>query len=222
MSAVQRVVVVGAGGFAREVAWLLDDLARSGAPYRFAGFVVSDLARLGEHDSRDRVVGDLDWLEAHPGEADAVALGIGTPGPRLRVGRELDARFPSLAKPGLVHPSVIGDRGSCVFEEGSLACAGVIATVNVALRRWSMVNLACTLGHESTVGEGSVLNPSVSLSGGVTLGPGVLVGTGARVLQYLSVGEGATVGAGAVVTRDVPPGETWVGVPAKALGAKKG
>jgi serine acetyltransferase len=49
----------------------------------------------------------------------------------------------------------------------------------------------------------------------------VLVGTGAQILQYVQVGEGAQVGAGAVVTKDVPPGVTVVGIPAKALEKKQ-
>jgi acetyltransferase-like isoleucine patch superfamily enzyme len=126
--------------------------------------------------------------------------------------------LPALEKPALVHPSVRYDAGTCVFEPGSIVCAGNIATVHVTVRRWAMVNLACTLGHESEVGAGTVLNPGINLSGGVTLEEGVLLGTGAKVLQYLRVGRGATVGAGAVVTKDVPPGETWVGVPAKKFG----
>jgi sugar O-acyltransferase (sialic acid O-acetyltransferase NeuD family) len=218
MSDTKRIVVFGAGGFAREVVWLLDDLRAAGQPYAFAGFVVSDTAALGPHDSRDKVVGDVAWLRANAHTVDAVAIGIGTPAARLRVGALLDADFPALEKPALVHPSVRYDAGTCVFEPGSIVCAGNIATVHVTVRRWAMVNLACTLGHESEVGAGTVLNPGINLSGGVTLEEGVLLGTGAKVLQYLRVGRGATVGAGAVVTKDVPPGETWVGVPAKKFG----
>jgi sugar O-acyltransferase (sialic acid O-acetyltransferase NeuD family) len=217
----KRIVVVGAGGFAREVAWLIREIdqaqAAGGGAYAFAGFVVTDLARLGEGDSRDEVRGDYGWLEQHRGAIDGLALGIGTPAARLKVAAELEARFPDLEWPALIHPSVRLERESATIGRGVLLCAGVIGTVNLALEPFAMVNLACTLGHEARLGAGCVLNPTVNVSGGVTLGRGVLVGTGAQILQYVAVGEGATVGAGAVVTKDVAPGETVVGVPARPL-----
>lgn len=212
-----RIVVVGAGGFAREVRWLIEEMARAGESVAFAGYVVSDLSRLGEHDSRSEVRGDLAWLRDQRGAFDALAIGIGTPASRLKVSSELLADFPEDRWPALVHPSVHLDRGSARIGAGALVCAGVVGTVNVDLAPFCMVNLACTLGHEARVGRGSVLNPTVNLSGGVILEEGVLVGTGAQVLQYLLVGKGATVGAGAVVTKDVAPGVTVVGMPAKPV-----
>lgn len=216
----RRIVVIGGGGFAREVRWLIEDLDIAGAALDFAGFVVSDLGRLSENDSRDEVVGDYSWLLANKGAVDGAALGIGSPGARLRVARELGDQFPTLEFPALIHPTVTMHRASTIVEQGVLICAGTIGTVNVVLREFSMVNLACTLGHEAEIGPGSVLNPTVNISGGVKLGSGVLVGTGSQVLQYVSVGDGAIVGAGAVVNRDVPAGETVVGIPAKPLAKK--
>lgn len=219
--AARRIVVIGAGGFAREVEWLIHEIsAAGGISYQFLGFLVSDLSRLGPKDNTDKLLGDFSWFEKDPGRVDCLAMGIGAPPTRLRLADELNQRFPRLEWPALVHPNVRMDKRSCRIERGVLLCAGNIATVNVHLKEFALVNLACTLGHEAVIGRGTVLNPTVNVSGGVELGDGVLVGTGAQLLQYVNVGEGATIGAGAVVTQDVPPGVTVVGVPAKAMAVK--
>lgn len=216
----KRTVVLGAGGFAREVKWLLGEIDAVTPGYEFAGFVVSEMSLLSEHDSSDEVLGDFEWLAENLDRVDALAIGIGNPTARARLGAELRAKHPSLEMPPLIHPSVHYDASSCSFGAGTILCAGVIATVNVVVEDFAMVNLSCTLGHEARIGTGAVLNPTVNISGGVSLGSGVLVGTGAQILQYISVGDGAVVGAGAVVTRDVEAGVTVVGAPAKPLQRK--
>lgn len=219
MTVMQRVVIIGAGGFAREVEWLLREINRGANEelFRFIGYVVSDLQKLGPHDSREQVLGDEEWLVSNGHAYDALALGIGTPVARDRVGTRLAERFPEKHWPVLRHPSVQLDEASCSIAPGVVLCAGVIATVNVTLEHFSMANLSCTLGHETRIGRGTVLNPTVNISGGVTLGARVLVGTGAQVLQYLSIGDNSIVGAGAVVTKPVAANTTVTGIPARIM-----
>lgn len=213
----KTIVIIGAGGFAREVRWLIDEINSAAPAWDFRGFVVSDLSKLGEHDSREHVRGDLAWLQEHRTSIDAVAIGVGSGGARLRLSAQVSSELPELEWPALVHPTVRFDAASCRIGRGSILCAGTVATVNVVFEPFCLVNLCCTIGHESVIGEGAVVNPSVSISGGVRVGRGALIGTGARVLQYLTVGAGASVGAGAVVTKDVPEEVTVVGIPAKPL-----
>lgn len=213
----KRIAIIGAGGCAREVAWLLKEINRVHPIYEFAGYLVSDLSRLGERDSRDQVLGDFSWLEKNASSVAALALGIGTPSVRLRIGQELAARYPNLEWPTLVHPTGLYDADSCQLGRGVLWFANVLGTVNLQIGDFSMISNGCTIGHESKIGKGCLLNPSVNISGGVLIGDGVLVGVGAQVLQYLRIEAGATIGAGAVVTKSVPEGITVVGVPAYPL-----
>lgn len=219
MSTPKRIVIIGAGGFAREVEWLLREINQAnGVPlYEFKGFLVSDINKLGIYDSADLVLGDFSWLEAYPDAVDAVVIGIGNPEARLRIGLEIQTRFPFLDMPTLIHSSVRIDRKSLDLGVGVILCSGVVGTVNIRIGNYAAVHVGCTLGHEAVIGRGANINPGSNISGGVELGDGVLVGTGVQILQYLSIGHGATVGAGAVVTKHVPPGMTVVGVPAKQI-----
>lgn len=216
MATERPIAVFGAGGLAREVEYLIHRINRVQPTWDFVGYVVSDPSKAGPYDSADLIVGDEQWLIDH--DDVAVVIGIGTPVHRVRVGARLQEHLSDDRLPVLVDPSAVYDERSCTFEPGSVVTAGNVFTVNVRLERFAFVNLDCTIGHEATVGVGSVLNPSVNLSGGVNIGQGVLVGTGAQVLQYLSLGDGCTIGAGAVVTKDVPADALAVGVPARVRG----
>jgi sugar O-acyltransferase (sialic acid O-acetyltransferase NeuD family) len=211
----RRVVIIGAGGHAREVEWLTRSASTAALSFSVLGFVVSDLDRRGPADSP--ALGDFQWLREHRDQYDALALGIGSPSARLRIMEELLPEFGEEWWPPLVHPSVQMDQTTCRIGPGAMLAAGCVITVNVTLGPFSMANFGCTIGHEAVVGFGSLVNPGANVSGGVRIGRGVLIGTGAQLLQYTSVGDLAVVGAGAVVIRDVRPGCTVVGVPAREL-----
>jgi sugar O-acyltransferase (sialic acid O-acetyltransferase NeuD family) len=201
---------------AREIASALRWINRTDQKFEFLGYVVSDLSRLGERDSRDQVLGDFGWLTANRDSLDALAVGVGNPHLRLKLAAELRRLVPEMEWPAIIHPTAIIDLDSARIAEGCFVGAGVIATVNLTLDSLALCNFGCTIGHEARIGSGSAINPGANISGGVVIGAGALIGTGAQILQYLHVGAGAIVGAGAVVTNDVSPNTTVVGIPARA------
>ena len=209
----QSIAIIGAGGFAREVEWLIYEInsAARTASYKFVGF-------LAEGPSSSPTLGSFDWLETN--SIDALAMGIGDPSAKLRISAQLKQTFPHLQWPPLIHPSARYDARSCRFEEGVVVCAGNILTVNVVVEAFAMINLSCTIGHEAMIGTASSLNPTANISGGVKIGKGVLIGTGAQINQNLTIGNFAKVGSGAVVVKNVDPDVTVVGIPAKPLTAK--
>ncbi len=76
------------------------------------------------------------------------------------------------------------------------------------------------IGDDCTIYQGVTLG-GTSLSKGTkrhpTLGRGAIIGAGAKVLGSFTVGEGAKVGSNAVVVKEVPPGATAVGNPARII-----
>src|SRR5260370_31821836 len=121
---IKRIVIVGAGGQSRELAWYIHDINRQEDTFRIVGCVVSDLTHLKSRDTP--VLGDYGWLASHDNEVDALALGLGSPGTRLRVAAELGAAFPKLEWPAIVHPSARYDRDTATIGHGVMIGAGFV------------------------------------------------------------------------------------------------
>ena len=101
--------------------------------------------------------------------------------------------------------------------DGCVIAEGVYLMAKVSLGRLVRVNTAAVITHECVVGDYATIAPRAVLLGRVKVGEGAYIGANATILPGLTIGKGAIVGAGAVVTKNVPDGETWVGVPAKKL-----
>ncbi len=87
---------------------------------------------------------------------------------------------------------------------------------------FTVVGETAEIGDNVTIYQNVTLggtNPSTGVGGKrhPTLRDGVVIGSGAQVLGPIIVGQGAKIGANAVVTKDVPPGVTVVGIPAKVV-----
>jgi sugar O-acyltransferase (sialic acid O-acetyltransferase NeuD family) len=207
------IIVYGAGGAGREIRQLIADINAQEAKWEFRGFVVTDLASLGERDSREDVVGDEEWLARQP-EGMAVAIGIGTPKVRRQVAERLRENIPDLDFPNLLHPTIVSGI-SFEMGVGNLVGPGNIVGVQVSIGDFNYLNSACTIGHDVRMGSYCVVNPGSNTSGGVELGDAVLLGANSTILQYRKIGKDAIVAAGALVNKDVPEGITVMGVPAR-------
>lgn len=205
------IVIIGAGGFGREVAWLIEDINKVNNEWNIVGFVDDNKSIQGTEINGYKVVGDIDWLKE---QELYVVNAIGDPVIKKKVMDKLDGSKNKY--PVLIHPSVIcSDRVS--FGEGSIICAGNIITVNVEIGKHVIINLDCTIGHDANIGDYSTVLPSVNVSGFVKAEECVSVGTGSAVIQGVNIGRNTVVGAGAVVVKDLPANCTAVGSPAKPI-----
>lgn len=196
-----RIVIVGAGGHASDVA----DLAiRCG--YTPIGVVDDDPPTYDRLASRElRLIGRLEDLPAET----TYTLGIGYPEPRANVVGIL----PDQPHGPLIDPSAVVSPVATLGEGTQIFWQSAVSPL-VQLHQHVLISYGSTVGHDTEIGSFTAVMPGCRISGDVTIGERVLVGTGAVVLQGVTIQDGAQIGAGAVVTRDVPAGRTVVGVPA--------
>ena len=207
------LVIYGAGGFAREVLELIRDINREQESWSVLGFLSDDRDSWGSIINDLPILGGEPWLDS---QADGVSVvfGIGSPAAKLQITQRLRSR--KLQWPSLIHPNVVISQRVAVGT-GVVITAGNILTTEITLGDFSMVNLACTIGHDCMIGRYTTISPGVNVSGYVHLGDGCDVGTGSAFVQGVAVGEWSIIGAGAVVAKTVPANCTAVGVPARVI-----
>lgn len=206
---VERIIIIGAGGFGREVLAIIRDAGKL-AP---AGFLDADPQRRGAMIDGCAVLGRDDMLTDL--KTDGVtAVFVAVADPRLRKDLFATCRKVGLNLPGIVHPKAyLAD--TTVLGEGSILYPAAVVMPGCRLGDGVLINAGATVGHDCRIGSFCNLNPGVHVGGRVVLQEGAFIGLGASLRERITVGEYATIGAGSVVLNDVGSHAICFGVPAR-------
>ena len=210
----KKIVIVGAGGFGREVEWLIKRINQVNPTYEMIGFV-DDGKAIGEEIGHSKVIYTTDEL-SKVNEELCVTIAIGNAKVRKMIANKLSAN-PNLEFPNLIDPSVIYDEEETTLGKGNIICAGTIMTVNIAIGNFNIINLDCTIGHDDILNNYITIYPSVNVSGNVIVNDCTEIGTGTQIIQGLSVNGNTIIGASAAVVKSIEESGTYVGVPVKKI-----
>ncbi|MFC1411663.1 acetyltransferase [Streptacidiphilus sp. N1-12] len=218
------LVIVGAGGFARETAQAVRDAnasdAAHGRPERWEllGHLDDDPGLHGGKVDGTAVLGGCDLVRELPAATRAVIC-VGSPrdyAVRARLARRLG--LPGERYATVVHPTAVVSASSTVGP-GSVLLAHTVLTAAVRVGAHVAVMPQVVLTHDDVVEDFATVASGVRLGGGVRVRRGAYLGAGALVREGTEVGAWSLIGTGSLVLGDVPQGEVWVGSPARLLRA---
>lgn len=204
--------IIGAGGFGREVAWCVERINDVTPTWNLKGFIDDNEKLWGTQEDEYFILGGCEYLKE---QKDAYTVcAVGNANVRKQIIERLSNSGIQFAT--IIDPSVILSKRISIGE-GTIICAGTIATVDIKIGKHVIINLDCTLGHDDVIEDYVTIYPSVNVSGNVMVGECSELGTGTQIIQGKRIESHTIIGAGAVVVRNVNESGIYVGCPAKRI-----
>ena len=207
----KKLIVYGAGEFGSLIANVLsyhDDL-------QIAAYGDDNLQKAADYIDGTPVFGQEDLLDfAKQNNIKLAITAIGNNAARAE-------KYSLLKNTGfqmisIVHPQVLIDTKVSYGDN-------VIIEMGTAIHTHSKIGNNVFLGGEALIGHHNIIGDHVLVGGNVSFGGSVVVedyvslGVGASIKPGIRLGKGSVIGVGAAVIKDVEPGTTVVGVPAKPI-----
>lgn len=205
------IYILGAGGFAKEVALLAETLG-----YNICGFIDKEIGHPIKFGKKHiPLINEVDFINSKVINKNKVFLAIGIGDPNII--SKLVIQFNEFEFPNLIHPSVSLNEGHVTIGKGNIICANTIFTTNIVIDDFNIFNLSVTIGHDVSIGSYNVVNPLVAISGGVIIDDKNMIGVSSTILQNIRIGSVNIIGACALLTKNIENNNLMIGVPAKNI-----
>ena len=206
----KSIVIIGASGFGREVAWLIEELEK----WNIIGFIDDDESIQGKDVNGYKVIGTTQDLLSYE-EKINVVIAIGNSEVRKKIYDRISIKL-NLLFPNIIAKDVRISKTNNLGI-GNIICTHTVLTTNITIGNFNHINLSCTLGHDAILENFVTIYPSVNVSGNVLVRSLTELGTGAKIIQGKTISERIILGAGCVVVKDLTDSGTYAGIPAKKI-----
>jgi len=194
----ERIIIVGAGGFGREVLqWARQTWPEHAG--KIAGYLSSDPSKLDGHSTGLPILGSPDEFAPEP--FDLLLLAIGIPRTRRQVVDTLQAKGGKFQT--LIHPTAIVADNAKVGA-GSVICPYSILSDGSVIGRLVLVNYLASVAHDSVIEDFTVMSPYAAVSGNARVGSGAFLGMHASVAPGVTVGAGVRISSHSWARVDIP------------------
>jgi sugar O-acyltransferase (sialic acid O-acetyltransferase NeuD family) len=209
-----KIVIYGASGFGREVAWLIENINARSRRYEILGFIDDNPGKCGQQVNQFPVLGGQSWFGGCKEEVE-FACAIGS----SKIRRKL---LEELGKYKHVRPATLIDPSACVAPSAQIGAGCIVGCacrimVNAVIGNGVVMNTGASVGHDGVIGDYATLLTNVMVSGGGKVGANSEIGSGAFILQYKSVGADCVVAPLASVLSDLAEPGMYAGNPARRM-----
>lgn len=204
----RNLLIVGAGGFGREVFFWAKDYFPS-SEYSFKGFIANKVTDLKIYDINLPVFLDEDYKFQ---QSDFCLMAIGNPNDKQTEANKIlrsNASFLSL-----IHPTAVVVPNA-KLGQGVIICPYVVVSSNTYIGDFVALNLHTTIGHDAEIGKFSTLSPKVSIGGFSKVGDSCFLGSNSSVSPGVKIANNSKVSANSFVAKNVSENSLVVGVPGK-------
>jgi sugar O-acyltransferase (sialic acid O-acetyltransferase NeuD family) len=208
----KKIVIIGTGGFAREVLSTINDCNKNKQKIKVLGFLDDNKSIANTKIENLPILGTTKWILNNSKKDISYVIGIGDCKSRERIVKKIKTQ--NIKFETIIHPSVIKSE-SVKIGEGSIIQAGCILTINIEIGKHVHINIKSTIGHNCIIKDFVTLCPAVIVNGDISIGEGSFIGSGVIMKDKIKIGEGSIVGAGTILINDVPKLSLVVGNPGK-------
>lgn len=207
----KEIIIVGAGGFGRELLQWIKDINEAEEKWIIKGFIDDDLSALDNYDCDYKIIGRIkDWK---PNENEVFACAIANPQTKMKIVNELKLKGAKFDR--IIHPrSNIGQFNS--IGEGVVIYPKAGLTVNIRLDDFVTL-LSSGVGHDVTVGSFTTISSNCGINGHVSIGERVFIGSNAVIIPSRKIGNNAFIAAGSVVVTHIKDNTKVMGNPARKI-----
>ena len=210
----KNIIIIGAGDFGREVAWLINDINKVSPVYKIIGYLDDDSHKSDMLINGYPVLGKIkDFSEVQKKNNGCAVIALQNGDIRQKIA-ERYLEFNDWET--LIHPSV-NISGTSTIGKGCIFCAGTNVSVNTIIGSHCIFNISSTVGHDGLIEDYVSVMSGARICGHVTIHNNSYIATNSSILPQKTIGEYGVVGAGSVVVRNVKPHTTVMGVPAKRV-----
>jgi sugar O-acyltransferase (sialic acid O-acetyltransferase NeuD family) len=207
------IAIYGAGGFGREVKMLIDQINEVEDKFNFVGYFDDGIEKDKDINGYP-VLGNINDLNNFEGKL-GIVFSLADPKLKKKILSKIqkeDVSFPTL-----IHPSCYIGTDNVKIGEGCIICAFTLISVDISIGKHVILNLNCTVGHDTDIGDFSSIMPAVNISGEIEMGECVYCGTGAKLVNQLKIGSFSKIGAGSIVFKEVKENTTVIGNPGRVI-----